>query len=1363
MSRDKSVRQPAAAGVVANLHNRTGSKGNPLLPAPPKAPRPGGRIELEDTLDPAEWNPPQEFDEYKLLRLLGKGSMGRVYLAHDKVLDRAVAVKFISNVAPDAEDRERFHVEARAVARIGHPNVVTIYRVGELEGHPYLITEYVRGKNLGEIAAPLPWRKVLEIGVSVARGLAAAHRHGVLHRDIKLANVILSETGEVKLLDSRGATRAAPAPPGGAPPAPAPARAVGLAAAPSAVARHTSEQGRRIDRFAETVKLRAEEAADKSVDPRPLSSSDRMQAAAVSSSSLSAAGMSAAGMSAAGMSLRSSSLTQAGTLLGTPHYMAPELWRAEGATRRSDLYALGVLMYILTCGKPPNEGGSPVELATRVQEQEPRPLLDRAPRCDPRFGAAVDRCLRRDPFQRFASAEDLLAALEALMPLGRELAIPEGNPYRGLQAFESKHRALFFGRAAEVRAVLERMRSEALVVVAGDSGVGKSSLCKAGVLPMVEEGVLDQSRQWAYATMTPGRYPLQTLVGTLAGLFDMTEETMSSLIEGGAEEFVRALRKQLGETRGRLLVIDQFEELATIGGASEVGAVGPLLARLASGIPGLRVLATVRGDFLTRVAQVPGVGDELARAIYILRPLSPEGAREAIVGPARVKGVSFESEALVEELVAAGAKGSLPLLQFALAELWEIRDQAANIISVADLRKIGGVSGALARHGDAALAELIPDQRTAARRVLMRLVTVDDTRAVRTEEELVAGSPAAEAALKALVKARLVVVREIADHAVFEIAHEALLGGWATLGQWLEEEREVRAIRHRLELAVSEWERLGRGRDGLWSGAPLKEVRGLDPESLRPREREFIAACHKAAARLQVLRRAAIVLLPAVALMTYAGMWLKGQSDLRRKIEGHVTAADEGASAAKARLEAAEATRGEAFAAFDAGETNRGEELWARYVAAVPEVELQMARAAQQLETALSLDPHRDDIRERLAEALLQRALLAEQAGGGSLAVQDLLARLELYDLSGERRAQWDAPATLTVRSEPAGARVVLERYVDDEGRRRISEARELGVTPLAPLQLERGSYRLRFEMLGHAPVLYPILLGRAEAEEIDVQMVQAASVPDGFVYVPPGRFLYGSADSVDMRGFLAAEPQHLRSTGAFLIARYEVTFAEYLTFLDAQPPEVRRTLLVPAEGSSMVRLTETTRGWHLEFDTGAQVLSARAGDLLVYPARERRRAVDWLRLPVSGLSQSEAAAYIAWLDRSARVPGARFCSEYEWERAARGADGRQFPHADRIVPGEANIAPTYGRQHPALGPDPIGSYPQSESPFGVHDMVGNVWDMVASSRGDDKVVARGGAFFFDNATGLAANRYELDATFRHSTVGLRVCATYPP
>src|SRR5690606_31829533 len=112
------------------------------------------------------------------------------------------------------------------------------------------------------------------------------------------------------------------------------------------------------------------------------------------------------------------------------------------------------------------------------------------------------------------------------------------------------------------------------------------------------------------------------------------------------------------------------------------------------------------------------------------------------------------------------------------------------------------------------------------------------------------------------VKSRLVVAREVADQAVFELAHEALLVGWKTLSGWLEEERETRAVRHRMELAVSEWERLGRGNDGLWSGAPLQELLALEPTDLRPREREFITACRDAAARSRLLRRIAAVALP---------------------------------------------------------------------------------------------------------------------------------------------------------------------------------------------------------------------------------------------------------------------------------------------------------------------------------------------------------------------------------------------------------------------------------------------------------------------------------------------------------------------
>jgi serine/threonine protein kinase/formylglycine-generating enzyme required for sulfatase activity len=1308
----------------------------------PRAAKSSSSLRFDDPNASGSWKPLQQFDEYVLVRLLGQGSMGRVYLARDTVLDRPVAVKFIGNVAPDADDRERFLVEARAVARLQHPNVVTIYRVGELEGHPYLITEYIAGKSLSELGLPVQWRKVLELGVGLARGLAAAHRHGVLHRDIKLANVVLSDTGEVKLLDFSLAKLLDPTAADRATKPPSADEAV--RAATSAIERHNSRSGESGEVMRRQWAPSASGRSQREVIP-PMMSDSTLPMIAGSSSMI-------------GMSL-----TQAGTLLGTPHYMAPELWRTESATRRSDVYALGALMYILTTGRPPTDAESTIDLATRVQEHEPRPLLERAPRCDPRLAAIIDRCVRRDPFERYASGEDLLAALESLQPLGRELAIPEGNPYRGLQAFESKHRALFFGRAAEIRAVLARLRADALVVVAGDSGVGKSSLCRAGVAPQVEEGHIDPARQWASATMTPGRYPRQTLVTTMATLFDMSEETMSALIDSGPEEFARGLRKQLGEARGRLLVIDQFEEMATLASAEEVAVVGPLLARVASGLPGLRVLATVRGDFLTRVAQLPGIGDELARAIYFLRPLSREGAREAIVGPARVKGVSFESEALVGELVEAGSQGSLPLLQFALAELWEIRDQNANVITSGELKKIGGVTGALARHADGALAQLLPAQRRAGRRVLMRLVTIEETRASLIEEEIVAGEPAAKTALGALIHARLVVVREVGDRVVYEIAHEALLAGWSTLRGWLDEERETRAVRHRLELAVVDWERLGQHSDGLWTVAQLKEARLLDAETLRPSEREFLAASQAAMARGKALRRAVLASLPIIALLVYAGVWLHARQEREATIDGYVQATEQARAQGQTAEREALAQRTQAFASFDHGDDAAGNATWAAAQALLPEAEQHYARAAQAIETALSYDPVREDLRARLADVLYDRALLAERMRQ-PMQVDERLTRLGLYDRDGARRARWGAAGTLRLTSDPPGATVQVERYEADAQGRRVARAQP-GFTAGEAISLVPGSYRMTLSLTGHVTVHYPLMIERAADEAIEVHMPRSEVVPPGFVYVPRGRFLYGSAQEDELRmQFFSAQPLHSVETKPYLIATYETTYAEYLLFLDSMAPALRGQYLpmglTLGRGNELVQREDGR--WQLTLQSGTERYTAIAGELLRYQRRARRELVDWTKMPVSGIDFGDADGYLAWLDRSGRLPGARLCSEREWERAARGADDREYAHGDRLAPDDANFDLTYGRELAAMGPDAVGSYPQSQSPFGVHDTAGNVFELTVSDFDPGQRVARGGGFFFDKVTSRVVNRQVIDEGWRDSASGLRVCASYP-
>jgi eukaryotic-like serine/threonine-protein kinase len=147
-----------------------------------------------------EWNPPDEIEEYRLIRLLGRGAMGRVYLAHDTLLDRHVAVKFV-DASEGAAAKTRVFEEARAIARLQHPNVVAIYRVAEAAGHPYLVSEYVRGQSLDQIDRPVAPALLLSLAIDLARGLAAAHRSGVLHRDVKPANAILTDDVRGKLLD----------------------------------------------------------------------------------------------------------------------------------------------------------------------------------------------------------------------------------------------------------------------------------------------------------------------------------------------------------------------------------------------------------------------------------------------------------------------------------------------------------------------------------------------------------------------------------------------------------------------------------------------------------------------------------------------------------------------------------------------------------------------------------------------------------------------------------------------------------------------------------------------------------------------------------------------------------------------------------------------------------------------------------------------------------------------------------------------------------------------------------------------------------------------------------------------------------
>src|SRR5262249_21353264 len=158
------------------------------------------------------------------------------------------------------------------------------------------------------------------------------------------------------------------------------------------------------------------------------------------------------------------------------------------------------------------------------------------------------RCVSREPKQRYAAADELREAMERLSaPASRPL--PEGNPYRGLLAFEAEHRALFFGRQAEARQVIERLKSDACVVVAGDWGAGKSSLCRAAVLPACAEGALGEAKSWSVAPLVPGRRPLAALASALAAPLGADEGKIRESLEAAPDEAPTTLRRALGRTR----------------------------------------------------------------------------------------------------------------------------------------------------------------------------------------------------------------------------------------------------------------------------------------------------------------------------------------------------------------------------------------------------------------------------------------------------------------------------------------------------------------------------------------------------------------------------------------------------------------------------------------------------------------------------------------------------------------------------------------------------------------------------------------------------------------------------------------------
>jgi hypothetical protein len=438
---------------------------------------------------------------------------------------------------------------------------------------------------------------------------------------------------------------------------------------------------------------------------------------------------------------------------------------------------------------------------------------------------------------------DLLAAYPGL----RELALAP-SPFRSLSAFQEADAAVFHGRATEAEELAAALAAERWVTVVGPSGSGKSSLAMAGVIPRLREA----GASAVVLRPAAGDSPLSALAAALLPLLEpelpATEQlarihaTAGLLRRRHLTYYVDRLLELQG-TRRLLVVVDQFEELLAL--APE--AVDELASVLYDdALPDtVRVLTTLRTDFLEPALAHPRLGPALSRRVHALGPLGPERLREVVTAPVEaIPGVRYEPHLASRILDDTGTEpGSLPLLGFTLDLLWQL--QHDGLLTHRAYEELGAVAGALGAYAERVWAGNVADEAV-ARRLLTQLIRVPiglaaATRRVATRGEL--GEDGWRAAQRLATTRLLVIGRSAEGTETVELAHEALITGWARLAAWVAEDRSFLIWRESLRHDMDRWERGERAFDLLPTAAALVAAQRWQREhgtDLSDAERDYL-------------------------------------------------------------------------------------------------------------------------------------------------------------------------------------------------------------------------------------------------------------------------------------------------------------------------------------------------------------------------------------------------------------------------------------------------------------------------------------------------------------------------------------------
>jgi eukaryotic-like serine/threonine-protein kinase len=540
--------------------------------------------------------------------------------------------------------------------------------------------------------------------------------------------------------------------------------------------------------------------------------------------------------------------------------------------------------------------------------------------------------------------------------------------------------------------------------------------------------------------------------------------------------------------------------------------------------------------------------------------------------------------------------------------------------------------------------------------------------------------------------------------------------------------------------------------------------RGLAPDPVHRHEGfdEMLVALGRDPAA-QLRRRVGI---GVVALMVVAAIAFVQRRGERRRLEFERQISERVAEATKAQARAGQLTekatqlRATAIAAYDGRRRQEGERVWTDAKKVFVEAEREWERADRSLQATYDMDRQRTSVRDKLSEVLLGRMLL-DELRFRKQATLEHLERLRSLDPHGRFLQRWNTPGTVELTAGAGPTKVSTEAAtVDGSGR--------IAYTPHAApqdapsvLSLEPGSYRVVAESPGRAAVWFPLLVARGSRAVLALDLPDAKAIPPGFVFVPEGDSYFGEYDESLRTSFLDTVPIHVVHMKAFAIARHETSVAQWIAFLESPEGRAHEDYLPsgkdPSGGS--VRLRKEGLGWTYHFNPWSKTYRLPRGVPVRYDGRARSAVHDWDDLPVTGVSPRAAEDFAVWLRRTNRVRGARLCTEHEWERAARGADARVYPHGDTLAAADANFDASHAHSPALFGLDAVGSHPASDSPFGLSDLAGNAIEIARSSLGPEEYVIRGGSYYQDANTARVTNRAVITPTTRGQSVGFRLCA----